>query len=85
VLTEEEFAIAVAETHAVIEIRGGFTILEPNRKAVEEWASKIAASCRCSQELRELMLDRKAKPVSERDVACASESTASAAVSTRIR
>jgi hypothetical protein len=40
------------------EIKGGFTVLElPNRKAAEEWASKIAASCRCSQELREFMFD----------------------------
>jgi hypothetical protein len=96
VLTEEEFPIVVAESHAVIEeakaagvyvfgggidedvdpvlvsadgsvstdtypgtqIKGGFTILElPNRMAAEEWASKIAASCRCSQELREFMFD----------------------------
>jgi hypothetical protein len=40
------------------EIGGGFTVLElPNRKAAEEWASKIAAACRCSQELREFMYD----------------------------
>ncbi len=96
VLTEEEFPIVVAESHAVIEeakaagvyvfgggiaeaidpvlvaadgsvsteiyrgteIKGGFTILElPNREAAEEWASKIAAACRCSQELREFMYD----------------------------
>jgi len=96
VLTDEEFPIVVAESHAVIEeakaagvyvfgggiaedvdpvlvaadgsvsaeiypgtqIKGGFTILElPNREAAEEWARKIAASCRCSQELREFMYD----------------------------
>jgi hypothetical protein len=96
VLTDEEFPIVVAESHAVIEeakaagvyvfgggidenvapvlvsadgsvsaetypgteIKGGFTILElPNREAAQEWASKIAASCRCSQELREFMFD----------------------------
>jgi hypothetical protein len=96
VLTDEEFPIVVAESHAVIEkakaagvyvfgggieedvdpvlvsadgsvsteiypgteIKGGFTILElPDRKTAEEWASKIAASCRCSQELREFMFD----------------------------
>jgi hypothetical protein len=39
-------------------IKGGFTVLElPDRKAAEEWAAKIAAACRCSQELREFMYD----------------------------
>lgn len=96
VLTDDEFPIVVAESHAVIEeakaagvyvfggginedvepvlvsadgsvstetypgtaIKGGFTILElPNRKAAEEWASKIAAACRCAQELREFGFD----------------------------
>jgi hypothetical protein len=96
VLTEQEFPIVVAESHAVIEeakaagvyvfgggidesvdpvlvsadgrvsteiypgsrIKGGFTILElPNREAAEAWARKIAASCRCSQEVREFGYD----------------------------
>jgi hypothetical protein len=40
------------------DIKGGFTILElPNRTAAEEWASKIATACRCSQEVREFMFD----------------------------
>ena len=46
------------ETYPGSEIRGGFTVLElPNREAAEEWARKIAAACRCSQELREFMYD----------------------------
>ncbi|GAA2736082.1 hypothetical protein [Actinocorallia aurantiaca] len=96
VLSEEEFPIVAAESHAVIEeakaagvyvfgggieekvdpvlisadgsvttetypgteIKGGFTILElPDRETAEEWAGKIAAACRCSQELREFMYD----------------------------
>ena len=96
VLTEEEFPIVVAESHAVIEeakaagvyvfgggideqvapvlvagdgsvsretypgtdIRGGFLVLEvATREEAEEWAAKVAASCRCSQELREFMYD----------------------------
>jgi hypothetical protein len=96
VLTEEEFPIVSAESHAVIEeakaagvyvfgggieetvdpvlvsadgsvsttiypgseLRGGFTVLEvPTREEAVEWARKIAASCRCSQELREFMYD----------------------------
>lgn len=96
VLTDEEFPIVVAESHAVIEeakaagvyvfgggineevepmlvsadgtvspeiypgsvLNGGFTVLElPTRADAEEWAKKIAAACRCSQELREFMYD----------------------------
>jgi hypothetical protein len=46
------------ETHPGIDIRGGFTILElPDRAAAQEWARKIAAACRCSQELREFQYD----------------------------
>ena len=37
-------------------LTGGFTVLElPDRASAEEWARKIAAACRCSQELREVM------------------------------
>ena len=33
---------------------GGFTILDaPSREAALEWAAKIAAACRCAQEIRE--------------------------------
>ena len=43
------------ETKAVI---GGFSIIEvPSHDAALEWAAKIAAACRCSQEVRELMYD----------------------------
>ena len=39
-------------------IQGGYAILElPSRKAAEEWAAKVAAACRCDQELREFMYD----------------------------
>lgn len=96
VLTEEEFPVVVAESHAVIEeakaagvyvfgggineevdpvlvgadgsvspdiypgsyLKGGYTVLEvPSRAEAVEWARKIAAACRCSQELREFMYD----------------------------
>lgn len=37
---------------------GGFTVLElPTRQAAVEWARRIAAACRCAQELREFMYD----------------------------
>ena len=39
-------------------IEGGYTILElPSREAAVAWAAKIAAACRCDQELREFMFD----------------------------
>jgi hypothetical protein len=40
------------------EFNGGFTVLDvPTREAALEWAAKIAAACRCSQEIREFMPD----------------------------
>jgi hypothetical protein len=40
------------------EFNGGFCVLEvPSREAAVQWAAKIAASCRCSQELREFQYD----------------------------
>ena len=39
-------------------IEGGYLILElPSREAAQTWAAKIAAACRCDQELREFMFD----------------------------
>ncbi|MHA7262283.1 YciI family protein [Arthrobacter sp. TMN-37] len=39
-------------------LTGGFTVLElPTRGDAVEWAGKIAAACRCSQELREFGYD----------------------------
>ena len=43
------------ETKAVI---GGFCILEtPSREEAMRWAARIAAACRCAQEVREIMYD----------------------------
>ena len=37
---------------------GGFCVLKvPTREEAERWAAKIAAGCRCSQELRQFMFD----------------------------
>ena len=37
---------------------GGFSILElPSREAALEWAAKLAAACRCAQDVREFMPD----------------------------
>jgi hypothetical protein len=36
------------------ELGGGFTVVDvPTREAALEWAAKIAAACRCAQEVRE--------------------------------
>ncbi|NUO75852.1 MAG: hypothetical protein HOQ32_07545 [Lysobacter sp.] len=41
------------ETKAVI---GGFCVIEvPTRDEALAWAAKLAASCRCAQEVREIM------------------------------
>jgi hypothetical protein len=43
------------ETKAVI---GGFSIVEvTSREEALGWAAKIAAACRCAQEVREIMYD----------------------------
>ena len=43
------------ETKAV---RGGFSLIDvPTREDALEWAAKIAAACRCAQEVREIMPD----------------------------
>lgn len=43
------------ETKAVV---GGFSVVEvSSREEALEWAAKIAAACRCAQEVRELMPD----------------------------
>jgi hypothetical protein len=40
------------------ELRGGVTIVDvPTREAALQWAAKIAAACRCAQEVREFMFD----------------------------
>jgi hypothetical protein len=40
------------------EFNGGFTVLDvPSREAAVAWAAKIAAACRCAQEIREFMPD----------------------------
>jgi hypothetical protein len=43
------------ETKAVI---GGFSIIEvPSREDALAWAARFAESCRCAQEVREIMFD----------------------------
>jgi len=40
------------------ELDGGFCVLElPSRTAAVQWAARLAAACRCPQELREFHYD----------------------------
>src|SRR5690349_11289164 len=40
------------------EVIGGFAVVDvPSRDEALKWAAKIAAACRCSQEVRELLPD----------------------------
>ena len=40
------------------ELDGGFCVLElPSRDVAVQWAAKLAAACRCAQELREFHYD----------------------------
>jgi hypothetical protein len=40
------------------EVLGGFAVVDvPSRAEALEWAAKIAAACRCAQEVRELLPD----------------------------
>lgn len=39
-----------------VDLNGGFTIVDvPTREAAEEWAARIAAACRCDQQVRPFM------------------------------
>lgn len=45
----------VPETKAVV---GGFCIIDvPSRDEALVWAARVAAGCRCAQEVREIMFD----------------------------
>jgi hypothetical protein len=40
------------------EVIGGFSIVDvPSREEALQWAAKIAAACRCAQEVREILPD----------------------------
>lgn len=48
------------ETKAVL---GGFTIIDvPSRDEALMWAARFASSCRCAQEVREIMYDPESLP-----------------------
>jgi hypothetical protein len=58
VIVADDGAITPGTYPQTEELDGGFTVLDlPSREAAVEWAAKMAAACRCAQELREFMPD----------------------------
>lgn len=50
--------VVTPETYPGCQLDGGFLVLEvPTRAEAEQWAAKVAAGCRCAQELREFGYD----------------------------
>ena len=58
VLVERDGTVTEASIPQVRQLDGGYAILElPSRDAALEWAAKIAAACRCAQEVRAFQYD----------------------------
>lgn len=58
VLVDGEGTITAGAYPQTKELDGGFAVLDaPTRQEALEWAAKIAAACRCAQEVREFMPD----------------------------
>jgi hypothetical protein len=58
VMVAGDGTVAVGTYPQTKELWGGVTIVDvPTREAALEWAAKIAAACRCAQEVREFMFD----------------------------
>ena len=55
-LVEADRGLRTTMCHALED--GGFTVVEvPSREVALEWAAKIAAACRCAQQVFELLPD----------------------------
>ena len=58
VLVSASGAVSAGSYGETRELSGGFCVLKVESRAeAEAWASKIAAACRCAQELRQFMFD----------------------------
>ena len=58
VMVADDGTVTVGTYPQTKEFNGGFTIVDvPSPEAALEWAAKIAAACRCAQEVREFMFD----------------------------
>ena len=60
VLVAADGTVTTATYPQTKDFHGGFTIIEvPSREAALQWAAKMAAACRCTQEVREFGYDRR--------------------------
>ena len=58
VMVAADGAVTTATYPQAKDFHGGFTIIEvPSREAALQWAAKMAAACRCTQEVREFGYD----------------------------
>jgi hypothetical protein len=58
VLVTGEGKVSTGTYPATSKFNGGFCVLRvQTREEAEHWAAKIAAGCRCAQELRQFMYD----------------------------
>ena len=58
VMVDGNGAVTEGTYPQTVQLDGGFSVLElPSRGAALEWAAKIAAACRCAQEVRAFMYD----------------------------
>jgi hypothetical protein len=58
VMVAGDGTVTAADYPQTRDFHGGFTIIEaPSREAALEWAAKLAAACRCTQEVREFGYD----------------------------
>ena len=58
VLVDGDGTVSSGTHPQTTKLDGGFAVLDlPSRAAAEEWAARIAAACRCAQEVRAFMPD----------------------------
>jgi len=58
VLVTEDGKVSTETYPETSKLNGGFCVLKvQSREEAETWASKVAAGCRCPQELRHFMFD----------------------------
>ncbi|WP_027501758.1 YciI family protein [Rhodococcus sp. UNC363MFTsu5.1] len=58
VLVDGDGAVTEGTYPQTTQLEGGYAVLElPSREAALEWAAKLAAACRCAQEVRAFHYD----------------------------
>jgi hypothetical protein len=58
VMVEADGTVTEGTYPQTTQLEGGYAVLElPSREAALEWAAKLAAACRCAQEVRAFAYD----------------------------